>query len=314
MSHHDRDGFDRSGPSESGSGSSWLRRWSLPSLIAAGVAVFLLRGGTTFVPGVNTVARIDASSGAFDEPIPVGQSPNGIAFAGASGWVTNRDNQTVQRFDPATGETFAATATQGVPTGIAGGTEGVFITTGYTSSQTGSSQVLTVDGSQVEPLCDVPSSTRGIVEGGGFVWLTVANTGDVWRLDPTQCDEHESIHLADDADPDVIAAGGNPQQVWAGDGVAPTVYRIDEGTPRGPAVRRWRVADGDRPRSRLGVDLDRSERRSREVGRLQRSATGQDRARRRRMRWAAGPRGRSRGCLGGLLRQRPDGVDRSRDR
>ena len=187
-------------------------------LIAAGAAVFLLSGGTTYVPGVNTVARIDAGSGAFDEPIAVGQSPNGIAFAGSSGWVTNRDNQTVQRFDPASGETFPASATQGVPTGIAGGTEGVFITTGFTSTQTGSSQVLTVNTSQVEALCDVPSSTRGIVEDGGFVWLTVANTGDVWRLDPTQCDDHETIHLADDADPEVIAAGGDPLQIGPGTG------------------------------------------------------------------------------------------------
>ena len=199
-------------------------------LTAAGVAVFLVGGGTTYVPGVNTVTRIDANSGVFDEPVSVGQSPNGIAFAGASGWVTNQVNQTVQRFDPATGETFAATATRGVPTGIAGGTEGVFITTGYTSTQTGSSQILTVNTSQVEPLCDVPSSTRAIVEGDGFVWLTVPNTGDVWRQDPTQCDEHERIHLANDANPEVIAAGGNPQRVWAGDGVAPIVYRIDEGT------------------------------------------------------------------------------------
>ena len=113
-------------------------------VIAAGAAALFLRGGTTYVPGVNTVARVDASSGVFDEPIAVGQSPNGIAFAGSSGWVTNRDNQTVQRFDPATGETFDATATQKVLSGIAGGTEGVFITTGYTSTQTGSSQVLTV--------------------------------------------------------------------------------------------------------------------------------------------------------------------------
>jgi streptogramin lyase len=105
----------------------------------------------------------------------------------------------------------------------------VFITTGYGSSQTGSSQVLTVNlnTSQVETLCPVPSSTFGIAEGDGSVWLAVANTGDVWRLDPTQCD-HDRVHLADDADPRVIAAAGDPLQVWAGDGVTPTVYRVDE--------------------------------------------------------------------------------------
>jgi streptogramin lyase len=199
-------------------------------LIATGVVVFVLRGGTTYVPGVNTVARIDASSGAFDEPIVVGQSPNGIAFAGGSGWVTNQDNQTVQSFDPDTGETKSATATQGVPTGISGGAEGVFITTGF-GSQSGSSQVLSVNlgTSQVEPRCAVPSSTFGIAQGGGFVWTTVANTGDVWRLDPSQCD-HAKIPLGQDADPEVIAAEGDPLQVWVGDGVAQTVYRVDPET------------------------------------------------------------------------------------
>jgi serine/threonine-protein kinase len=199
-------------------------------LIASGTAVFLLRGGTTYVPGVNTVARIDANTGVFDEPIAVGQSPNGIAFAGSSGWVTNRDNQTVQPFDPDTDETQSATATQGVPTGISGGAEGVFITTGF-GSQSGSSQVLSVNlnTSQVEPKCAVPSSTFGIAQGGGFVWVPVAITGDVWRLDPSQCD-HEKIPLGQDADPEVIAAAGDPLQVWVGDGVAQTVYQVDPQT------------------------------------------------------------------------------------
>lgn len=210
----------------------WTRRrpafWALVALgvVAAAAGAFLAFAGD--VPGVNTVARIDAN--AFDEPIPVGHGPNGIAFAAGSGWVTNEGNRTVQRFDPDTGETGSATPTQGVPTGIAGGPDGVFIATEF-GSRSASSQVLEVnlDTSQVEHVCDVPSSTVGIAEGGGFVWVTVSNTGDVWRLDPTRCD-HERIHLAEDADPGVITAAGDPLQVWVGDEVAQTVYRIDTRT------------------------------------------------------------------------------------
>jgi streptogramin lyase len=193
--------------------------------------LFLFSGGSTFVPGVNTVARINANSGAFDQPLAVGASPNGIAFADGKGWVTSEDNQTVQRFDPDTGNVSSGTSTQGVPTGIAGGAEGVFITTGYSSSGSLGSQVFTVNTktSNVDPACDVPSSTFGIAEGGGYLWLTVANTGDVWRLDPTGCD-HETIHLGEGADPEVIAVGGDPLQIWVGDAVAPTIYGIDSAT------------------------------------------------------------------------------------
>lgn len=195
-------------------------------LVAAAAGAILAFAGD--VPGVNTVARIDAN--AFDEPIPVGDGPNGIAFAGGRGWVTNEENQTVQRFDPDTGETSSATPIQGVPTGIVGGPDGVYVTS-ESGPGSASSHVLGVnlDTSQVEPVCDVPSSTVGIAEGGGFVWVTVTRTGDVWRLDPNRCD-YERIHLADGAHPGVITAAGDPLQVWVGDEVAKTVYRIDTAT------------------------------------------------------------------------------------
>ncbi len=210
------------------------RRWVVVGISVAVIVLavvgglVLFGGGTTFVPGVNTVARIGADSGAFDEPIAVGRSPNGIAFAGGGGWVTNDDDQTVQQLDPDTGETVgSATSTSDHPTGIAGGPEGVFITTGYATP----SQVLSVNPrtSQAQPACDVPSSTFGIAQGDGSLWVAVANAGEVWRLDPGPCD-HQTGHLPDGADPEVIAAGGAPFQVWVGDGVAPTAYRVDPDT------------------------------------------------------------------------------------
>jgi len=205
----------------------WMAIGAMAAVVALAVVAGLLLfgGGTTVVPGVNTVARIDAGAMTFDQPIAVGRSPNGIAFGDGSGWVTNDDDQTVQRIDPDTGQAVgSATSTSDHPTGIAGGPEGVFITTGYAAP----SQVLAVNPNtaQAQPACDVPSSTFAIAQAGGSLWLAVANTGDVWRLDPGQCD-HDAGQLGNGADPEVIAAGGDPFDVWIGDGVTPTVYRVD---------------------------------------------------------------------------------------
>jgi len=197
-------------------------------VVAFFTGLVLFGGGETFVPGVNTVARIDTSSGSFDEPIPVGDFPNGIAFARDSMWVINQESQTIQEIDPSTGETATPTATQGFPTGIAGGPDGVFVTTGFSSDQSGSSHVLSVtpNDSSVQQLCPVPSSTNGIALGGGFIWVTVPDAGDVLRLDPTQCDP-QRIQLGSGTDPEYIAVRGDPLQVWVGDGVSPNVYRVN---------------------------------------------------------------------------------------
>jgi serine/threonine-protein kinase len=197
----------------------------------AGLLVF--GGGTTYIPGVNTVARIDASSGAFDEPIPVGRSPNGIAFSRGTAWVTNDDDQTVQEINPSKGETVgSATSTAGEhPTDITGAPDGVFIATGFATP----SEVLSVNlnNSQVEQLCSVPSSSYYMAQGGGYLWVAVGNTGDLLRLDPGQCERPDKIHLSvqsSSPDPEVVAAGGDPLQVWVGDGTASQVYRVSADT------------------------------------------------------------------------------------
>ncbi len=196
-------------------------------VLAAVGGVFLLGGDPTYVPGLNTVTRIDADSDEFDQPVHVGENPNGIAPAGGTLWVTNLSDKTVQGIDPTTGDTIQTPeSTQGSPTGIAGGSAGVFITTGFDRP----SQVLRINPNtlQVESLCEVPSSTYGIAEGSGSLWLAVANQGEVWRVDPAQCGVGiDKISLGQGADPEVIATGGDPLQVWVGDAVAATVYKID---------------------------------------------------------------------------------------
>jgi serine/threonine-protein kinase len=195
--------------------------------LGAGVVFSLSSGGTTYVPGVDTVTRIDADRDAFAEPVPVGEQPTGIAFADGDLWVTNLIDQTITRIDPSTGNELATKGAQGFPTGIAGGPDGLFITTGFGTTG-GTSQVLAVNlnTNQVQPFCEVPSGTEAIAEGGGFVWVAVANRGEVWRIPPSQCDPTK-ISLSEGADPQVIAWADEPAAVWSGDGLTPTVFRVD---------------------------------------------------------------------------------------
>jgi streptogramin lyase len=101
------------------------------------------------------------------------------------------------------------------------------MTTGF-GAVGGASQVMSVNlnTNQVQPFCEVPPGTMAITEGSGYVWVSVANHGEVWRITPNQCDPRK-IPLGTGADPDVMAIGGEPGRVWAGDALAPAAYRID---------------------------------------------------------------------------------------
>ena len=125
-----------------GIASPTLGRRYRPWIVGAGVLVGIGAGtlaGTiilsnhpkTYIPGTDTVARIDAASHAFARPIPVGQLPTGIAFAGGDAWVINQGDSTIERIEPTSSVTTPPKSTQGVPTGIAGGKQ-------VSSSQQGS--------------------------------------------------------------------------------------------------------------------------------------------------------------------------------
>jgi len=218
------------------------RRSRVLAMVAAGLALVLvavaafaiLGGGTTYIPGPNTVTRIAADSDAFAQPIHVDEQPIGIAFAGKSLWVINLIGKTLNRIDPQTGTVLNNTGTGGSPTGIAGGPDGLFLTTGF-GTEGGTSQVMSVNlnTNQVQPFCAVPSGSEAIAEGSGFLWVAATNRGEVWRIAPNGCDVTKIAlgNSKNPADPTVISADTNGSAgVWVGDGLTPTAYRIDPAT------------------------------------------------------------------------------------
>ena len=213
----------------------WIVVAAAAALLAvAAVVVVLMRGrGPTYVPGVNSIARIDPSSHSFDSPIAVGQSPTGLAFAGGSVWVTNQTDSTVERIDPSSGAVLATKSTLGVPTGIAAGDAGLFITTGYGVAG-GKSQLLAIDlsSNEVSPACSTPGGPRALAVGAGAVWAANSDAGTLLRIDPAVGCSPQAIELGQGADPEVVAYGGSTSSVWAGDGTQPNVYRVStEGEP-----------------------------------------------------------------------------------
>ena len=160
-------------------------------VIVAGGAIggFLLsRGGSSggFVPGVNTVARIDSSTNTFGEPIlSGGQDPTGVALdEGGDVWVINQTSSTVTRIDGQTLTPGTPTSTRGIPTGIAAGEGAVWITNSF-GGESGTPQVVQVNLADglVTPAFESPTASE-IVVAFGSIWLADGDRDRVLRYDP----------------------------------------------------------------------------------------------------------------------------------
>jgi DNA-binding beta-propeller fold protein YncE len=218
------------------------RRRALIAAIVAGIAllaaagVFLLTqggGASVVVPSADSVARIDASTNAFDEAVRVGEDPTGVAIdEDGDVWVINQGDSTVNRIDPDTGEVTPAKSTLGIPTGIAAGEGAVWITNGF-GSQSGT-QVVRVDPTDdsVE-IAFASDNAKAIVVAFDSIWLADADRDRVLRYDPEDLSAEPAVILVDDdgiADeaPRVLAVGsGAAEGIWVVNELGDTVVRID---------------------------------------------------------------------------------------
>jgi len=206
-------------------------------LAAAGVFLRTQGGGAgVVVPSANSVARIDASTNAFDEGIRVGEDPTGIAI-GEDGdvWVINEGSSTVSRIDPENGAASSTQSTLGIPTGVAAGEGAVWVTNGF-GSQSGT-QVVRID--PLDEAVDVafPSGNeKAIVVAFGAIWLADADRDQVLRYDPQNLSAGPTAipvdedAVADEA-PRYLAVGtGAAEGIWVANELGDTVVRIDPAT------------------------------------------------------------------------------------
>ncbi len=207
-------------------------------LLAAAGVFLLTRGGGADVaaPAPDSVAMIDSTTNAFDQAVPVGEDPTGIAV-GEDGdlWVINQGNSTVNRIDPETGEVSPAESTLGIPTGVAAGEGAVWITNGFGGP--GGTQVVTVDPTTGSVEVAFPSGTaKAIVVGFGFIWLADADRDLVLRYDPEDpaADPLEipvDEGAPESAVPRFLAVGTDSAEgIWVVNELGGAVLRIDPET------------------------------------------------------------------------------------
>ena len=204
-------------------------------LVGAVVGAFVVGGGgggaEALVPPVNSVARIDADTLAFEQTIRVGGNPKGVAIGDGSVWVINQDDQTVQRIDPRGGAVQATKAALGTPTGIAWGEDAVWITNGYGSVE-GTSQVVRVNPADdsVRSAFETPGA-KAIVVAFGSIWLADENGDRVLRYDPATGEQQAVVRFPEGSLPSYLAVGtGAADGIWVVNDLAGTVSRIDPAT------------------------------------------------------------------------------------
>jgi serine/threonine-protein kinase len=208
-------------------------------VLLAGAGVFVLTqggGAGAVVPSADSVARIDASTNAFDEAIRVGEDPTGIAV-GEDGdlWVINQEDSTVNRIDPETGEVTTTESTLGIPTGVAAGEGAVWITNGF-GSQSGT-QVVKVEPSDesVEPAFPT-GNAKAIVVAFGSIWLADADRDRVLRYDPEDLPAEPTVipvdgdEIADESPRSLAVGSGAAEGVWVVNELGETIVRINPET------------------------------------------------------------------------------------
>ncbi|WP_329443767.1 ABC transporter substrate-binding protein [Streptomyces canus] len=163
----------------------------------------------------NTVGAVSGGSGT---PVPVGQSPDGLAYGAGSVWVANNGDDSVSRIDPRThavqlipvGSDPVAVAVSGDDVWVANSGDG-------TVSRINASVDRVVD---ILPVGNLPS---GIAAGPAGVWVALGGDSAVRRIDP----ESGRVGKA-------VAVGGGPagigvgeRTVWVANSLDGTVTPVD---------------------------------------------------------------------------------------
>jgi peptide/nickel transport system substrate-binding protein len=150
------------------------------AVLVAVVGYVVVRGpgGLSSVPA-DSVAQIDAASGAVRSAVPVSRRPVGLASAPDGVWVANSIDRTVTRVG-------SSDATRTVPVGpgpiaVASGGGSIWVANGDGSSV---SRIDPASGSEIGAPIQAGNGLSAIAYGADALWLANSVDGTVWRVDP----------------------------------------------------------------------------------------------------------------------------------
>ena len=166
---------------------------ALIGVLAAAVAIPVFAfgqgsgGGGVRVNG-NAVAIIDPNSNTVVGQVPnVGARPDAISYGSGSVWVANLDDQTVARIDPNTRTVTARSAVQDTPTGLATGSDAVWVVGSNAGSPFVTVRRIDPDFNTVTPVRRIGNVETGgpgsVATLGQTVWVA-PSAGLVSQLNP----------------------------------------------------------------------------------------------------------------------------------
>lgn len=219
------------------------RRWLLPAvaivlLVAIGAVLAVLLAATgsgsaqstgrfsaSRLPG-NSVVAIDPGSNSVDSVVRAGLEPGALAMDGDLVWVNNVGERTVSEIDARSRKVVRTIGVGALPDVLAAGEGVAWVASREGRSvmidgRTGHTRPWSVEGIHVDP-----GTTLGgtIAFGHGSLWIGLANTLTVWRVDPISRRVKATIRGID-----ARTIASTPTALWVLDGGG-RISRIDPRT------------------------------------------------------------------------------------
>jgi YVTN family beta-propeller protein len=205
------------------------RRWlaaGAVAVIALTVTALLVGATGGSVARLSTIAAdsvgvISPARGAVTADVPVGSSPSGVAAGAGSVWVSNYDDNTVSRIDPAT-HAMQTIQVGSTPSGIAVGAGAVWVANNFGGTVSRIAPAV----NRVVQTIRVGNGPSGVAVGDGSVWVTNSSDATLSRIDAVSGDVRPTIPLGGGATDVAVGLGA----VWVSDAANGRVLRIDPQT------------------------------------------------------------------------------------
>jgi DNA-binding SARP family transcriptional activator/streptogramin lyase len=191
-------------------------------IVAAAAAVAVLALARDESPAAldvppNSVAVVDAEEGVIVAAIPVGRGPEGIVGGAGAVWVTNVDDRTLSRIDPATLQETKVVGLGFEPTDLAADDEHVWVAGGYDHvlwrvDRDGVARLKQTFTEKLGPLPEgYERGDAGIALHGDSVWLSHGD--EATELDPDTGALRRTIRAGGRWHKEIAASG---DRVWVG--------------------------------------------------------------------------------------------------
>jgi len=169
-----------------------------------------------------TISRIDPASASVTAAIPVGGQPGGLGFGDGSLWVANFGDGSVERIDPSTNAVTARIAVGGQPDGATTARDG----TVWISDFAGDVHRIDPTTNRVLSSATLASGASTIAPAFGLLWVGEQN-GTIATIDPST-GAFAGAPIVVDRDVDAFAAA--PDGMWATTFDSGTIALVDSST------------------------------------------------------------------------------------